>query len=150
MSISGLPFAPTLTGGAVTGVHFRSNAPLAGSLAFPASANTLNQLQHAIVWTQASNILGNPSDCPQRDERMGWTGDAALVAEEFSLNFDAAAFLTQWAATLNDATRNDATHNALPTPPTTQRPYAQRERRLEGSALSVCFIPKSQTCNIQL
>ncbi len=118
MSISGLPFAPTLTGGAVTGVHFRSNAPLAGSLAFPASANTLNQLQHAIVWTQASNILGNPSDCPQRDERMGWTGDAALVAEEFSLNFDAAAFLTQWAATLNDALHNtvDPTYkkNLLP------------------------------------
>ena len=74
--MEGLPFAPTLTGGIVTGLHFRSNAPLVGSLAFPAAANTLNQLQHAIVWTQAANILGNPSDCPQRDERMGWTGDA--------------------------------------------------------------------------
>ena len=105
-SISGLPFVPTLTGGVVTGLHFRSNAPLTGALAFPASANTLNQLQHAIVWTQASNILGNPSDCPQRDERMGWTGDAALIAEEFSLNFDAAAFLTQWAHTLDDSMHN--------------------------------------------
>jgi alpha-L-rhamnosidase len=37
---------------------------------------------------------------------MGWTGDAALVSEEFSLNFDAAAFLTQWAGTLNDAMHN--------------------------------------------
>jgi len=107
ISVEGLPFTPTLTGGLVTGLHFRSNAPLVGSLAFPASsANTLNQLQHAIIWTQASNILGNPSDCPQRDERMGWTGDAALVAEEFSLNFDSSAFLTQWAHTLNDAMKN--------------------------------------------
>ena len=105
-SISGLPFVPTLTGGVVTLLHFRTAAPLSGALAFPASANTLNQLQHAIVWTQASNILGNPSDCPQRDERMGWTGDAALIAEELTLNFDAAAFLTQWAHTLNDAMHN--------------------------------------------
>jgi alpha-L-rhamnosidase len=73
ISVTGLPFAPTLTGGTVTGLYFRSNAPLTGSLAFPASANTLNQLAHAIVWTQAANIIGNPSDCPQRDERMGWT-----------------------------------------------------------------------------
>jgi alpha-L-rhamnosidase len=63
ISVEGLPFAPTLTSGVVTGLHFRSNAPLVGSLAFPASANTLNQLQHAIVWTQSANILGNPSDC---------------------------------------------------------------------------------------
>ena len=106
ISVEGLPFVPALTGGIVTGLHFRSNAPLAGSLAFPAAANTLNQLQHAIVWTQAANILGNPSDCPQRDERMGWTGDAALIAEEFTFNFDAAAFLTQWTHTLNDAMHN--------------------------------------------
>jgi hypothetical protein len=56
-----------------------------------------------------------------------------------------------YTVTLNDATRNDATHNALPTPPTTQRPNAQRERRLEDSQPGpVCFIPKSQTSNIQL
>ena len=66
ISVEGLDFTPTLTGGLVTGVHFRSNAPLTGALAFPDSANTMNQLQHAIVWTQASNILGNPSECVAR------------------------------------------------------------------------------------
>lgn len=70
ISIEGLTGAPTLTGGLVLGIHFHSATPTVGSLAFPASANTLNQLQHAIVWSQASNILGNPSDCPQRDERV--------------------------------------------------------------------------------
>ena len=68
LSVTGLSGVPTLTAGLVMGLHFHSATPAVGSLAFPASANTLNQLQHAIVWTQASNILGNPSDCPQRDE----------------------------------------------------------------------------------
>ena len=68
ISVEGLTGIPPLTG-LVTGLHFHSATPPAGALAFPASANTLNQLQHAIVWTQASNIMGNPTDCPQRDER---------------------------------------------------------------------------------
>ena len=68
IAVEGLSGIPPLTG-LVTGLHFHSAAPAAGALAFPASANTLNQLQHAIVWTQASNIMGNPTDCPQRDER---------------------------------------------------------------------------------
>ena len=66
----------------------------------------MNQLQHAIVWGQASNILGNPSDCPQRDERLGWTGDSALTSEECALNFDVSAFLTNWAQTVDDALNN--------------------------------------------
>jgi alpha-L-rhamnosidase len=66
--VEGLTGVPELTG-VVTGLHFHSAAPPTGSLAFPSTANTLNQLQHAIVWTQSSNIMGNPTDCPQRDER---------------------------------------------------------------------------------
>ena len=69
ISITGLTHTPTLTGGTVLGLHFHSDMPVVGALAFAPAANTLNQLQHAVVWTQASNILGNPSDCPQRDER---------------------------------------------------------------------------------
>jgi alpha-L-rhamnosidase len=106
VSIAGLAHVPTLTDGTVIGLHFHSDAPVVGALAFAPTANTLNQLQRAIVWTQASNILGNPSDCPQRDERMGWTGDSALTAEEMALNFDASAFLTQWAHTLDDSMNN--------------------------------------------
>jgi alpha-L-rhamnosidase len=105
IEVSGLPFVPSLTG-IFTGLNIRSAVEPAGNIAFPASANVLNQLQHAIVWGQASNLMGNPSDCPQRDERLGWTGDSALSSEETSFNFDSAAFLTHWAATLNDATIN--------------------------------------------
>jgi alpha-L-rhamnosidase len=70
VEVFGLPFVPTLTG-TVTGLNFRSSFNPTGSLAFPDSANTMNQLQHAVFWGQASNLLGNPSDCPQRDERLG-------------------------------------------------------------------------------
>ena len=107
VEISGLPFVPTLTG-TVVGLNLRSAMPASGSLSFPSSANTMNQLQHAIFWGQASNLLGNPSDCPQRDERLGWTGDSALTSEESALNFDMAAFLTNWAQTVDDALNNQA------------------------------------------
>jgi hypothetical protein len=50
-------------------------------------------------------------------------------------------------ATLNDTTRNDATHDDLAPPDDDDTPNVKRKRRLEGLALAVCFIPKSQTCN---
>ena len=105
VEVYGLPFVPSLTG-TVTGLVYRSSFSSTGSLAFPDSANTMNQLHHAIFWGQASNLLGNPSDCPQRDERLGWAGDSALTNEESALNFDMAAFYTQWAATIDDALNN--------------------------------------------
>jgi alpha-L-rhamnosidase len=105
VEVFGLPYVPTLTG-SVTGLVYRSSLSSTGSLAFPDSANTMNQLQHGVFWGQASNLLGNPSDCPQRDERLGWTGDSALTNEESALNFDMAAFYTQWAATIDDSLNN--------------------------------------------
>jgi alpha-L-rhamnosidase len=105
VEVSGLPFTPTLTG-TITGLNLRSAMEPTGSLSFPSSASTMNQLQHAIFWGQASNLLGNPSDCPQRDERLGWTGDSALTSEESALNFDMAAFLSNWAATIDDSLNN--------------------------------------------
>ncbi len=50
-------------------------------------------------------------------------------------------------ATLNNTTRNDATHDDLAPPDDDDTPDVKRKRRLEGLALAVCFIPKSQTCN---
>jgi alpha-L-rhamnosidase len=76
VEVTGLPSVPSLTG-VVTGINYRSAVPTVGDIAFPASASVLNQLQHAIFWGQASNLMGNPSDCPQRDERLGWSGDSA-------------------------------------------------------------------------
>ena len=52
-----------------------------------------------------------PTDCPQRDERLGWTGDAQLTIEEIFYNFDAAAFFTKWIRDIREAQREDG---ALP------------------------------------
>lgn len=108
MHVSGLPAPPTQEG-VITGLNYRSAVATTGTLTFPASANVLNQLQHAIQWGQASNLMGNPSDCPQRDERLGWTGDSALSSEESALNYDMAAFLAHWADSIDDSlSRNSA------------------------------------------
>ena len=56
----------------------------------------LNQLFHNIVWGQKSNFLDIPTDCPQRNERMGWTGDAQVFVRTASYNFDVEKFFKKW------------------------------------------------------
>ena len=102
VEVRGLDFTPPQTG-VVTGLNFRTDVATTGALAFPASANVLNQLAHAISWGQASNLMGNPSDCPQRDERLGWTGDSALTNAESAYNFDMHAFCKSMQSTLSAA-----------------------------------------------
>jgi alpha-L-rhamnosidase len=63
---------------------------------FECSEPLLNQLQHNIAWGQKGNFLDVPTDCPQRDERLGWTGDAQVFARTACFNFDTAAFFTKW------------------------------------------------------
>jgi alpha-L-rhamnosidase len=58
--------------------------------------NGLNQLQHNIIWGQKGNFLDVPTDCPQRDERLGWTGDAQAFIRTASFNFNVAPFFTKW------------------------------------------------------
>lgn len=59
----------------------------------------INQLYHNIVWGQKGNFLDVPTDCPQRDERMGWTGDAQVFCKTAAINFDVEKFFKKW---LND------------------------------------------------
>ncbi len=63
----------------------------------------LNQLYSNIVWTQRSNYLDVPTDCPQRDERLGWTADAQVYIRSATYNNDIAAFHTKWIQDLNDS-----------------------------------------------
>ncbi len=63
----------------------------------------LNQLQHNIVWGQKGNFLDVPTDCPQRDERLGWTGDIQVFARTAAFNMDVAGFMTKWAQDVADA-----------------------------------------------
>ena len=63
----------------------------------------LNQLFSNILWTQKSNYLDIPTDCPQRDERYGWTGDGQLFCRAGSLQYDVRAFFRKWLADVRAA-----------------------------------------------
>ena len=63
---------------------------------FGCSDERLNRLQENIVWSSKSNLMDIPTDCPQRDERMGWTGDIAVFAPTACYNFDMGRFLRKW------------------------------------------------------
>jgi len=63
---------------------------------FTTSNPLINQLQHNIQWGQKGNFLDVPTDCPQRDERLGWTGDAQAFYRTAAYNMDVAGFFTKW------------------------------------------------------
>ena len=63
---------------------------------FRCSHNLVNQLQSSIKWGAKSNFVDIPTDCPQRDERMGWTGDIALFSPTAAYNFNMSRFLEKW------------------------------------------------------
>lgn len=63
---------------------------------FRTSNELLNKLQSNIVWGQKGNFLDIPTDCPQRDERLGWTGDAQVFVRTAAFNMNVAPFFTKW------------------------------------------------------
>jgi alpha-L-rhamnosidase len=85
----------------LTGLVLMSATPETGS--FSCSNPLLNQLQSNIQWGQRSNFLEAPTDCPQRDERLGWTGDAQVFVPTAAYNMDVAAFFTKWSRDIDDA-----------------------------------------------
>lgn len=63
---------------------------------FKCGHKKLNKLYENIIWGQRDNYLDIPTDCPQRDERLGWTGDAQVFARAASINYDTEKFFTKW------------------------------------------------------
>lgn len=63
---------------------------------FESSSSLINQLQHNIQWGQRGNFLDVPTDCPQRDERLGWTGDAQAFSRTAAFNFGVNNFFSKW------------------------------------------------------
>lgn len=84
----------------ITGVVVYSSLPEAGQL--ETSEPLVNKLISNILWTQRANYMSVPTDCPQRDERHGWTGDAQIFAPTAAYNMDVAAFLGKWLIDLQD------------------------------------------------
>ena len=87
----------------ITGLVLHSDTPMSSS--FECSDPTVNQLYRNVIWTQRANFLDLPTDCPQRDERMGWTGDAQIYIGTAMYNADVGAFYTKWFRELMDSQR---------------------------------------------
>src|SRR2546425_1291226 len=80
----------------ITGIAVSSDLVQTGLLV--TSDSLLNRLQQNIVWGQRSNFLDVPTDCPQRDERLGWTGDAQVFSRTAAFNMDVNGFFAKWLA----------------------------------------------------
>jgi alpha-L-rhamnosidase len=98
VEITGLTGKPTLD--AVTGIVIASDTSQTGE--FTCSDARINQLQSNIVWGQRGNYVSVPTDCPQRDERLGWMGDAQVFIRTATYNADVAAFFTKWMVDVED------------------------------------------------
>jgi alpha-L-rhamnosidase len=77
---------------------------------FSTSHPDVNQLYSNIRWGQRSNFLSIPTDCPQRDERLGWTGDIQVFGRAATYNADVAAFFRKWMGDLRDGQRADGAY----------------------------------------
>src|SRR5215210_1940800 len=99
VEVTGYPGEPPI--GAITGRVVHSATPPTGS--FECSNEMVNELQENILWGQRGNFLSVPTDCPQRDERLGWMGDAQVFVRTAAFNMDVAAFFEKWMVDLEDA-----------------------------------------------
>jgi alpha-L-rhamnosidase len=103
VEITGLTAPPT--NDTITGIALSSDTPVVGT--FETSDAMLNQLHSNILHTQRSNFIDIPTDCPQRDERLGWTADAQVYLNAAILNADVQAFFDKWLVDLIDSQRDD-------------------------------------------
>nr|WP_067053594.1 glycoside hydrolase family 78 protein [Mucilaginibacter sp. L294] len=92
-----------------TGVAVYSDMEPTG--VFTTSNPMLNQLQHNIQWGQKGNFLDVPTDCPQRDERLGWTGDAQVFSRTASFNMNVHNFFSKW---LKDVAADQNSDGSIP------------------------------------
>jgi alpha-L-rhamnosidase len=93
----------------ITGVVVHSNMNPTGK--FECSNPLVNQLQHNIQWGQKGNFVDVPTDCPQRDERLGWTGDAQAFCRTAAYNLDVAPFFIKW---LKDVSADQLSDGRVP------------------------------------
>lgn len=91
--------------GALEGRFVHSDVGRTGE--FRSSNELVDRIHRNVIWGQLSNLMSIPTDCPQRDERHGWLGDAHLSAEEAAFNFDMAAFYTKFLDDIRLAQRED-------------------------------------------
>ena len=103
VELTGVGSTPSLD--TITGLAVSSDTPVVGL--FECSDPMVNKIQQNALWTQRMNFIDVPTDCPQRDERLGWTGDAQVYINTACYQTDVQAFFKKWIIDLNDAQRSD-------------------------------------------
>ena len=99
VELKGYPGTPALD--TLEGCIVHTDVERIGS--FSCSNDLINKIHSNYIWTQVSNFHGIPTDCCQRDERMGWVGDAQLSSEAAVYNFDMAAFYSKFEADIRES-----------------------------------------------
>jgi alpha-L-rhamnosidase len=104
IELTGLTAKPDV--GAVQAVVFHTDAPF--TVKFATGDAMVNQLWSNVLWGQRSNFIGVPTDCPQRDERLGWSADAQVFWRTAAFNMDLTTFSQKYAADLRGTQRGTA------------------------------------------
>ena len=128
VQVEGYPGIPDL--GSLLGCVVRTDTAPTGD--FSCSRHLINDIQRLVWWTEVSNEPGIPTDCPQRDERMGWLNDMAARSEQIVYNFDVARFLAKWVGDIHDA--QDPVSGAI----TDTAPYRWGHR--PADPVSICYL----------
>jgi alpha-L-rhamnosidase len=100
-----------LTADNIRGIVVGSDTPDTGSIV--TSNADVNQLISNIRWGQRGNFLSVPTDCPQRDERMGWMGDAQVFSATAVYNADVSGFFSKWMVDVNDGQTDDGAYGVV-------------------------------------
>lgn len=103
VELTGVKELPTTD--TLTGLVIHSDTPLTSS--FECSDKVVNKIFQNAIWTQRGNWIELPTDCPQRDERLGWTGDAQIYAAASAYHADVGAFFKKWLRELEDSRTED-------------------------------------------
>ncbi len=106
VELTGLAEKPPLE--TVTGLVLTNDMPIVGD--FACSDEVMTQFWRNTVRTQKANFIEIPTDCPQRDERLGWMGDAQIYARTASYNADVAAFFTKWIDDVRESQRDSGAY----------------------------------------
>ncbi|MCL2329790.1 MAG: glycoside hydrolase family 78 protein, partial [Phycisphaerae bacterium] len=136
VEVAGLPENEKLAADFIVARHFHSDTPVAGE--FECSSELLNKIMSNIVWTHRDNMHSVPTDCPQRDERMGWTGDMLAFAQTSIYNMDMSAFFTKWVRDIREAQAKDGRY-----PDFAPHPYNPNAQNSSVPAWADCgvFLP---------
>jgi len=108
VELTGINYKPDSN--TITGLVMHSSLQRTGF--FECSNNLINKIYYNILWSNKSNYFDIPTDCPQRDERLGWM-DAHNTMKAAIYNFDVTSFFIKWLEALNDSQREDGAYSPI-------------------------------------